>query len=630
MMKRTVFYDSIRAEATQIDSRFKASVGKPNYESLRWLALQKWNKLSLGGCSDSISSFRRFCNTLTDQNRTNWHGNYFSQYNEYARLVYCWDTERVPFEVAQRERDIFTVAQMASYNLLYLQYAENHGIEMDYESERAEIGTLLQQVQDCYNKSPAEALKPGLSTCTSEGKFLTVRQRDIPSPTTGIVYDAVYDTVHKGGETRVTDNRVGIEALGAMYRDPYTEGSDHLIRSVEKDWLFKLAADQGKTFREFMAAGKFLADTGHAYLSNSSDDRIAPLHFSPYFSYNYRYMYLDHFKADDSKCGTIMFTIKFRDVHPETYCEMDKSNRSNWNSCVAKHGDHWMNRFKHMAAAGFNVMGIVDSNIHFNKATQDAFTKHTVQGTIAQLEPQSETNGAFTLQTPDGQNIRIEYLDICHVEGKLENGAQATVEYTNCNHDGEDLGNYMENMVVNNQEQTLQGAVASVEDATHFTLTAQDGQAYAFRTDEKTQVNGTLEVGANAEVQYKALAEENLASQVRLTPQEQTLQGAVAQLDDATHFTLTADDGQNYQLNHDEKTQLTGVLEAGAKVTVTYQQLPGGNYATKIEVTAAPPAPPAPNPTPEPPSPGPAPNPTPEPPVPGPAPNPTPEPPAVL
>jgi hypothetical protein len=82
------------------------------------------------------------------------------------------------------------------------------------------------------------------------------------------------------------------------------------------------------------------------------------------------------------------------------------------------------------------------------------------------------------------------------------------------------------------QTQTVSGKIASV-DRTSFTLTvgsgieqsaqepnssAQSGRSMTFQIDKNTTVEGTLKVGSNADVTYRADNGSNVAISVHVTP----------------------------------------------------------------------------------------------------------------
>ena len=75
------------------------------------------------------------------------------------------------------------------------------------------------------------------------------------------------------------------------------------------------------------------------------------------------------------------------------------------------------------------------------------------------------------------------------------------------------------------QEQTVSGKIASVE-KNSFTLTVgqqleqtpSTPKTMSFKIDKSTTIDGSLKVGANADVTYRQEKSENIAISVRVTP----------------------------------------------------------------------------------------------------------------
>jgi hypothetical protein len=75
------------------------------------------------------------------------------------------------------------------------------------------------------------------------------------------------------------------------------------------------------------------------------------------------------------------------------------------------------------------------------------------------------------------------------------------------------------------QEQTVSGKIASVE-KNSFTLTVgqqleqtpSTPKTMSFKLDKTTTIDGSLKVGANADVTYRQEKSENIAISVRVTP----------------------------------------------------------------------------------------------------------------
>lgn len=508
---------------TQIHSTndiFQDSIGKDNFKERRWAALQTWHRVQVCGASDSIIGMLRYCDLIANTTGTNWHGNYPAQYNEYARLVWDWDTQRIPFEEVERQRDIVQLAQMTVYNMLYLQYAQERGQEVNADSYRNQMKTALEKVIKVMTETPSEKPVAGYAKLTVGDKSMLVH-KSVPN--------AEYKLVN------IIDSRFNLEEhcwdpendiVGTLKDIINSSGApdSHLLTNAERDVLIKGAQSKGMSLKDYLNIGgiNIKQHPNNNMITSFTQDKPQVLHFGDHHWNNwgryYRYAYIENHSLSGSgyeKSNTTAFRVHLND---DDRCKEVTPN-CGWKNAIYAHEDRYLAEFREKLFYPAIIL-VKESNAgDYPQVEEENENKPAqIEGIVEKLDKTTENSGQLTVKNNEGEAGTILYNENTELVGELKEGAQVSVNCTEEN--GIVTASKIEvtEPAPKPEEKTVQGTVTQTDDGNRAVkVTNSDGQEYSFLIDETTNLLGNLEVGAEVTVTYTENAGGNQAIKIEVT-----------------------------------------------------------------------------------------------------------------
>lgn len=303
-------------------------------KELRWQALQEWYKYSLNGSGNSITSFQYLCDRLVNKGSNfSFKGNYSEHYEIYTHLVYHWDTQMVAFADAQKTRDLYYVAEMAAMNLLYIQYAEDNKVSMDYDTNRKIIAEGIKQVVDSFQATKVEQLEK-----TNDIKYIKNGVTLIISENEGLIDNDVKDKhikkdIHKN--CKIWD----VEQL--FKNDIADRVGYHMMTNQERDALVNTTDQYSLTLNDDMAinAGFKNSIFKDAYLTSACEGYKRYYHYGDQKYYR-RALYFEQFNPNEVGKKGYMATqinkIVVKGQDNDRFDTYNSWNQSQYNECLTK------------------------------------------------------------------------------------------------------------------------------------------------------------------------------------------------------------------------------------------------------------------------------------------------------
>lgn len=404
----------------------------------RWKVLQSYyTNFSLQGTGDAMTSLRYFCYRLINDGSLNGDlGNYVMQYEKYGKYSFDWDVDRVAFTQAQKDRDVYYLAQMASLTLLYLQYKQEYKPNMQQDgASKQQITDLLSRVVKCFEETPVVKLD------TDKIHFAKVTEVDMNGDNDKVVsitiskqtghYWSSHLELQLANEVRedkeikyVPQNIAG--NIEANVNLPNKGKGYHLMTNAERNQLVKGAKDINKTLKYYLHYGgmEVRSDYITTALHRGSN---SPLTYGD-CHIKMRDMYFENYDTSkvDGFLDTMLGTACMGFWDEDQFADASRGQKSRYSPCMYKIGDQKTSKIIEKLYYGTLWVSDDSTTLEDRGYSQDEYT--TAEGTIVDITKLSHKNYQITLQTDE--NLLEIICDEDMVEDQnLEEGQEVAVDY---------------------------------------------------------------------------------------------------------------------------------------------------------------------------------------------------------
>ena len=434
----------IKSAADQAVRDFEAARnGNPTEKEIdnrRWTALQKWyDKFSLGGTGNAMTSFRKFTYRLTNEENVNGKlGNYVQHYEAYGKYAFDWDTERVAFTQAQKDRDFYYVMQIASLNLLYLQYAENHGVGgINYKDTRLQIQELLNSIIKTYEETQTvknfddrvhfeKVTKAGLNGEKDQVKAFTIFKQKGCLSSDFIKQQLLSEVRYERYIWDIRDN------FRKEMEKNKPEGY-HLMTNGERNELAEFGGKRDYTMWDYLAKGgiDMNSNGGQFYLATTYNrDHNCVYAYSDTFDWTNRTVYFQNYdmKQKDGNRNSTVGVVDMRWNDHDKFAVFAGNYGSKLNKCFSSQNEHLAdfinNNYAYLWVRDDSTRAEAEDNQEFGMET-GLLEVNGIVTDVIQLE-----NGRFqiALQT-DTDMMQVICDETTIIEGELKAGEEVTVKY---------------------------------------------------------------------------------------------------------------------------------------------------------------------------------------------------------
>lgn len=325
----------------------------------RWPVLQEWKKLRIENSTDCFSSFHYLCELVSNSKGLNWEGDYLKQYEAYGKMVYHWDQQMVDFTEDQVSRDFYYLAEMAAMNSLYLEYAKENGVKMDYNGYRRIMAKDIDSIIAKFKDTKLRTVDKEYVKLMDKDRVLLTVKREY-----GVAYGETFANHIKND---IYDGHLIYATQDQFKNDVENKAGYHMMTNDERELLLGYADKGNRTLYDELKNGGVHLDVdgkiSSPYLITAYNKGDRNYYHYGDANFGYRSVYIENY--DMSKVGkgggqdTHIANASVTHRHDEDFDVVIRRNKSEFNRCLTNEKD---DNLKKIIANDYINLWVKDSN----------------------------------------------------------------------------------------------------------------------------------------------------------------------------------------------------------------------------------------------------------------------------